>query len=476
MAAKDKNDLYAVVMAGGKGTRFWPLSRETFPKQFLRLTGDNTLLQNTINRLNGEVPPENFLIITTRHQGDLVRWQTGDTLPAGCTVMEPQGRNTAPAIALAAFKIRKRNKNALMLVLPSDHHISDTGAFKTAVKKAGAAAREGNLVTFGVVPSRPETGYGYIKAGKSIGKGIYKVERFVEKPGRKEAQSFLKEGSFFWNSGIFLFRVRDILAEMKKYMPELYNAFSKIEKSLDAEKEEEALKSVYASIEGESIDYGIMERSKRVAVVKAGFGWSDIGSWSALDEVMERDGAGNVVTGNAVSVDAENSIIFSSGRLVASIGVKDMVVVDTSDATLICPKDRVQEVKQLVERLKEEGKNEYLLPRLEERPWGYFSILEKGPHYQIKHICLKPKARLSLQMHNHRSEHWIVVSGTALVQRGEETFHVHKNESTYIPPTVKHRLENPGLIPLKIIEIQSGEFLGEEDIIRFEDAYGRKSD
>jgi len=469
-----RKNLYAVIMAGGKGTRFWPLSRETFPKQFLRLVGDRTLLQNTIHRLEGEIPPENFMIITTGPHSELVLWQTKDSLASGCAVIEPEGKNTAPAIALAAFKLRKLSKDALMLVLPSDHFIKDPDAFKNTIRQAIPVAKEGKIVTFGVVPSRPETGYGYINAGRLLKKGVYQVKRFIEKPDLKKAVEFLKEGSYYWNSGIFLFRARDIIDEFKKYMPDLYGAFLKAEKSLNTGDEGEALKGVYEALKGESIDYGIMERSKRVAVVKGDFGWSDIGSWNAMGEFLEKDESENVVLGNVVKIDTAGSIIFSSGRLIATIGLKDMVVVDTSDATLICPRERVQEVKGLVDKLKKEGKEEYLSPKVEERPWGHFFVLEKGPTYQIKHICLKPKARLSLQMHNHRSEHWIVVSGIAKVQRGEDIFNVHKNESTFIPATVKHRLENPGLIPLKIIEIQSGEHLGEDDIIRFEDAYGRK--
>ena len=471
-----KKNLFAVIMAGGKGTRFWPLSRETFPKQFLRIVGDRTLLQSTIHRLEGEIPPENFMIITTGQHSDIVQWQTKDSLASACAVIEPEGKNTAPAIALAAFKIRKRKRDGLMLVLPSDHFIKDAESFKKTIRQAVPVAREGKLVTFGIVPVRPETGYGYINAGRSLKKGVYQVKRFVEKPDLKKAAEFVKDGSYFWNSGIFLFRARDIINEFKKYMPELHAAFSKAEKALNTMEEREALKRVYAALKSESIDYGIMENSKRVAVVKADFGWSDIGSWNALDQVLEKDESNNVVLGNVVKMDTKGSIIVSSGRLIAAIGMRDTVIVDTSDATLICPKDRVQEVKTLVEILKKEGKEEYLLPKIEERPWGHFFVLEKGPTYQIKHICLKPKARLSLQMHNHRSEHWIVVSGLAKVQKGDEAFNVHKNESTFIPATVKHRLENPGLIPLKIIEIQSGEHLGEDDIIRFDDVYGRKKD
>lgn len=472
----NKKDLYAVIMAGGKGTRFWPLSRETFPKQFLKIVGQGTLLQNTIHRLSGEVQPANIMVVTTQSQKDIVKWQLKEVVEDfHSVVVEPEGKNTAPAIALAAFKLRGKNPNALMLVLPSDHYVSDVQKFKSTLRRAIPFAEKGNLVTFGIKPRRPETGYGYIKAGKSLSKGVLSVSSFVEKPDLKTARTYVKDGSYYWNSGIFLFRAKDIIAEMKKYMPETHRAFTGIARSFNTEDEDSALKSIYHGLKDESIDYGIMEKSRKVTMVVADFPWSDIGSWGALDEVLDRDPEGNITMGNVVGIDCKDSIFFAGERLIASIGLKDMVVVDTSDATLIVPKDKVQQVKELVASLKKQGKEEYLAPSLEERPWGYFSVLEKGPSHQIKHICLKPKAKLSLQMHNHRSEHWIVVSGTAKVQKGEETFYVHKNESTYIPPAVKHRLENPGLIPLKIVEIQSGEYLKEDDIVRFDDTYGRST-
>ncbi|MDP2167923.1 MAG: mannose-1-phosphate guanylyltransferase/mannose-6-phosphate isomerase [Thermodesulfovibrionales bacterium] len=468
-----KKQLHAVIMAGGKGTRFWPLSREAFPKQFLRLIGERTLIQDTIHRLRGGIKPSNILVVTTKGQKDIVEWQLKELLGGVNCILEPEGKNTAPAVALAAFKLYKKSKDALMLILPSDHHIGDAGAFLSAVETAAAAARKGDIVTFGIKPSRPETGYGYIKTGKKLMAGVFSAARFIEKPDLKTAKTFLKDGSYYWNSGIFLFRVKDIIAELKRHMPELHQAFSEIARYLNTDKEEEALKEVYRKLKEESIDYGVMEKSERIAVVTADFKWSDIGSWSALDDVLDKNSEGNVLFGNVVEVGCKDSILFAGARLIAAIGLEDMVVVDTQDATLIVPKEKVQQVKELVGRLKKEGKEEYLAPKVEERPWGHFSVLEKGLQYKIKHICLKPKARLSLQMHAHRSEHWIVVSGVAKVHRGEEEFIVNKNESTFIPASTKHRLENPGLIPLKIIEIQSGEHLGEDDITRFEDSYGR---
>ncbi len=472
--AEGLSGIYVVIMAGGKGTRFWPLSRETFPKQFLKIVGERTLLQDTIHRLGEEVSPSRITFVTTAAQRDLVSWQVRDQIGEAEVIVEPEGRNTAPAIALATYKIFKRDRRAMILVLPSDHHIAEPGKFRDTMREAIPVAAKGRLVTFGVVPSRAETAYGYIKRGKPLGPGgAYLVERFVEKPDHKTAAQYLKDGSYYWNAGMFLFRAKDMIEEFAAHMPELHKAMSALSKSFDTDGETEALKKAYPKLPEDSIDYGVMEKSTRVAVVEAGFAWSDIGSWNALEDVLERDAAGNVKIGNVTEMGCEGSIFFAGGKLIAAIGLKDTVVVDTVDATLIAPKDKVQQVKELVGLLKKEGKGEYLSPAIEERPWGYFSVLEHGSSYKIKHIYVKPKCKLSLQMHNHRSEHWIVVAGSALVQRGEETFFVHRNESTYIPPTVRHRLENTGMIPLRIIEIQSGEYLGEDDIMRFDDSYGR---
>jgi mannose-1-phosphate guanylyltransferase/mannose-6-phosphate isomerase len=469
-------NLHAVIMAGGKGTRFWPLSRDAFPKQFLKLVGEKTLIQETIHRLENELPAERILVVTTRGQRDIVTWQAREVRGDVQCVVEPEGKNTAPAIALAAFKLLKKNKDALMLVLPADHHIGDPRLFLSTLKKAVPVARKGRLLTFGIKPTRPETGYGYIKAGKGSPDGAYRVERFVEKPDHKTAREYLKDGSYYWNSGMFLFRALDMVQEIERHMPALHRAFAGIQKSLNTKKEEEELAALYPALESQSIDYGVMEKSRKVSMVPAEFPWSDIGSWSALDEVLPVDGSRNVRIGNVVGLGCEDSIMVSSAeKLVAAIGLRDMVVVSTADATLIVPKDRVQEVKDMVSLLKEEGKEKFLMPSIEERPWGWFAILDEGPSFKIKHIYLKPKKKLSLQMHNHRSEHWIVVSGTARVQRGDEVFHVQQNESTFIPATVRHRLENPGIIPLRIVEIQSGEYMGEDDIIRFDDLYGRET-
>jgi mannose-1-phosphate guanylyltransferase/mannose-6-phosphate isomerase len=468
-------NLYAVIMAGGKGTRFWPLSREAFPKQFLKIVGQRTLLQDTIDRIDGLSDPGSIFVVTTKGQKDIVEWQVKEMLGKTNSIVEPEGKNTAPAIALVAFKLFKKNKNAILLVLPSDHFVKDPSHFIETMKRAVPQAQKGRIITFGIKPSKPETGYGYIKAGKKVAKAVFDVARFVEKPNLKTAKGYLKDGSYYWNSGMFMFRAKDMIEEMKEHMPDMHSAFSSMSAKFNTKKEEAALAEVYATVPEESIDYGIMEKSKRVTMVEADFHWSDIGSWSALEDVMDRDKAGNIRMGNVVDLECKDSIIFTGERLVAAIGLQEMVVVDTADATLIAPKDKVQDVKKLVARLKKEGKEEYLAPSIEERPWGYFCVLEQSPSHKIKHIYLKPKAKLSHQMHNHRSEHWIVVSGTAKVYRGEEVFFVHTNESTFIPATVRHSLENPGLIPLKIIEIQSGQYLGEDDIIRFDDIYGRST-
>lgn len=472
---QNKN-LYAVIMAGGKGTRFWPLSREMFPKQYLKLIGENTLIQETILRVKGSVDPERIHIITTSSQKSIVDWQAGEVLEKANSVCEPVGKNTAPAIAYMAFKLHKLDPDAVLLVLPSDHHISDPGGFLKCVELASGAADKGGIVTFGIKPTRPETGYGYIKAGPEKSAGIKEVERFVEKPDRETAEKYLKQGGYYWNSGMFVFKAATMLDELKAYMPATYEAFAAISDSLNTPEEAEAVKGAYDNVDEQSIDYGIMEKSKKVSMVVAEFPWSDIGSWSALDEVMEQDADGNIIEGNVVGLECKDSIFFAGDKLVACIGLEGMMVVDTADATLIAPKDKAQRVKDMVALLKAQGKEEYLSPMIEDRPWGQFSVLGHGPSYKIKRIVVKPGARLSLQMHHHRSEHWIVVSGSARVTRGEDVFIVATNESTFIPATEKHCLENPGTIPLVIIEIQSGEYLGEDDIIRFDDVYGRDTE
>jgi mannose-1-phosphate guanylyltransferase/mannose-6-phosphate isomerase len=473
------NDIYAVILAGGSGTRFWPLSRETCPKQMLQVVGEDTLLRQTIKRINGLVPPENICLVTTEDMALDIRFHLesfGELAKKFKFIKEPIGRNTAPAIGLSAIYLNHLIPQSVMIVMPSDHAIPDREKFLSDLELAIQGAREDHLVTFGIKPSRPETGYGYIKIENTsnIGrKGICGVECFVEKPDFETAKKYLFNGSYYWNSGIFIWKTSKILSEIEKYLPDLYKGLKGIESLLFEPNQPNKLNELYSHLEPISIDYGIMEQSQDVLMVPATFQWSDLGSWSALDEIVEKDEAGNIFKGNAIDIESQNSTIYADKRIVATIGLKDMVVVDTPDATLITPKERVQEVRKIVEALKQNGREEYLLHKTVERPWGNYTVLEKGEGYKIKRVVLKPGAKLSLQLHKKRSEHWIVVTGTARVTREDDRYLVHTNESTYIPISIKHRLENPGEIPLQVIEVQNGEYLEEDDIERFDDDYGR---
>jgi len=483
------NDVYAVILAGGSGTRFWPLSRETYPKQMLQIVGEDTLLRQTIKRIDGLVSPENIWIVTTEDMALDIRFHLeplGELAKKINFIKEPIGRNTAPAIGLAAIYLNHLFSQSVMIVMPSDHAIPDREKFLGNLGFAIQGARENHLVTFGIKPSRPETGYGYIKVvgGSNIGgKGLYKVECFAEKPDLETAKKYLSNGSYYWNSGIFIWKTSKILSEIEKYLPDLYKGLKEIESLLfepsqpnerNRPENRIALCAMrYASLEPISVDYGIMERSQDVLMVPATFRWSDLGSWSALDEIIEKDKDGNIRKGNTIDIGSQNSTVYGGERLIATIGLKDMVVVDTPDATLVTPKERVQEVRNVVEILKQNGREEHLLHKTVERPWGSYTVLEKGEGYKIKRVVLKPGAKLSLQLHRKRSEHWVVVAGTARVTREDEAYLVHTDESTYIPVNAKHRLENLGEIPLQIIEVQSGEYLEEDDIERFHDDYGR---
>jgi len=486
-------NIFAIILAGGSGVRFWPLSRETSPKQMLQIVGEDTLLRQTIKRLNGFVPPENIWIVTTEDKAQGIRFHVE---PLGAMakkiqfIAEPTGRNTAPAVGLAAIHLHRLSPESTMVVLPSDHAIPDTERFLKDLKLAIQEARNDYLVTFGVRPIRPETGYGYIKvieSSKVKPKGARKVERFFEKPDLKTAKKYLSDGGYFWNSGIFVFKTSQILSEIQTHLPSLYKTLKKIEAILfESDKTNhpitrlpndsitQLLNDLYCGLDSVSIDYGIMERSHNIRMVPATFKWSDLGSWAALDDVIERDKTGNILKGNAIDIGSENSTIFVGDRLVATIGLKDMVVVDTPDATLVSPKERVQEVRKVVAALKQTNREEHLIHKTVERPWGSYTVLEKGERYKIKRIVLKPKARLSLQLHKRRSEHWVVISGVAKVTRENETYSVQTNESTFIPINTKHRLENPEETPLQIIEVQNGDYVEEDDIVRFSDDYGRR--
>jgi mannose-1-phosphate guanylyltransferase/mannose-6-phosphate isomerase len=491
-------DVYAVILAGGSGTRFWPLSRETHPKQMLQIVGEDSLLRETIKRIHGFVPGKNIWIVTTEDKAQDIRFHIDSLGPLAKEIQfinEPLGRNTAPAVGLAALYLDHLSPESIMVVLPSDHAIPDKEKFLRDLKLAVQGARGDSLVTFGIKPIRPETGYGYIKVrSKTKSKGLLKVDRFFEKPDLKTAKRYLSHGGYFWNSGIFVFKTSQILSEIRTHLPGLYDTLKKIQAILfEPDKPEKPdrldkrdrpdkpdkpsvpqLTTLYSRLKPVSIDYGVMERSSRILMVPAKFRWSDLGSWAALDEVIEKDKTGNILRGNTIDIESENSTVFAGDRLVATIGLKDMVVVDTPDATLVTPKDRVQEVRKIVEMLKQGEREEHLIHKTVERPWGSYTVLEKGDRYKIKRVVLKPKAKLSLQLHRWRSEHWVVVSGVAKVTREEETYLAYTNESTYIPVNTKHRLENPEEVPLQIIEVQNGEYLEEDDIERFADDYGRQ--
>ncbi|KAF1709384.1 mannose-1-phosphate guanylyltransferase/mannose-6-phosphate isomerase [Pseudoxanthomonas kalamensis DSM 18571] len=463
--------LQPVLLSGGSGTRLWPLSREAYPKQFLPLIGEESLLQETWRRVAplGDLPP---LVVANEEHRFLAAEQLRQLgAPTPAILLEPVGRNTAPAIAAAALQAMAGGEDPLLLVLPSDHVVRDAAAFQVAVRAAMPAAAEGALVTFGIVPDAPETGFGYIQA--ESGKGLRKVLRFVEKPDAATAQSYLDAGGYYWNSGMFLFRAGRFLDELKQFRPDILDAvrvaFAAARHDGDFVRLD---KAAFAAGPSDSIDYAVMEKTAHAMVLPVDIGWSDVGSWSALWEVAERDADGNAHHGDVIAVDSRNSYAYAQ-RMVALVGVDDVVVVETDDAVLVARKDRVQEVKQVVAQLKAEQRSQAVLHRKVYRPWGAYDSIDMGERFQVKRITVNPGAALSLQMHHHRAEHWIVVSGTAKVTRGEDILLLSENESTYIPLGVKHRLENPGKVPLELIEVQSGSYLGEDDIVRFEDVYGR---
>jgi mannose-1-phosphate guanylyltransferase/mannose-6-phosphate isomerase len=465
----------ALILAGGQGTRFWPLSRELYPKQLLKLgNGKDTLLQQTVLRLSPLVKPKDMCVITS----DKLRLDVNSQLkeiPGGQpeVILEPIPRNTAPAAGLGALYMEHSNPGCVMAVLPSDHLIKEKDKFHAALKKAEKLAQEGYLVVFGIKPSHPETGYGYINTGGPISGGAFKVEQFVEKPDLKTAKEYLDSEKYLWNSGMFVWKAQTILDEIKRHMPPLYKSLKKISGAIGTEKEQKVIAAEFAKIEPLSIDYGIIERSGKVAVVPVDFTWSDLGSWRAIEEIFPKDKAGNVIVGNAINIGCKDTTFYAEERLVAGIGLEGLIVVDTPDATLVCKKEDAQKVKDVVALLKEKGSDEYIVHKTVRRPWGFYTVMQTGPMFKIKRIGVNPGAKLSYQMHHHRSEHWVVVAGTALVTNGDKKYSVHVNESTFIPMSTKHRLENPGKVPLQIIEVQNGEYLEEDDIVRFGDDYGR---
>ena len=464
-------ELQVVLLSGGSGTRLWPLSREAYPKQFLPLVGDDTMLQATWLRVAALADTAPIVVANEEHRflvAEQLR-QVGAPVPA--IVLEPVGRNTAPAIATAALQALSGDGDPLLLVLPSDHVIADAEAFRGAVQVARAAADAGALVTFGIVPNAPETGFGYIQA--EPGEGVRRVRRFVEKPDADTARSYLDAGGYYWNSGMFLFRASRYLQELERFHPDIVaacrTAFAQATRDGDFVRLD---RDAFAACPSDSIDYAVMEKTDAAMVLPVDIGWNDVGSWSALWDVSARDADGNSHHGDVIAIDSRNNYAYAR-RLVALVGVDDLVVVETDDAVLVARKDRVQDVKAVVAQLKAAQRSQAALHREVHRPWGSYDSVDVGDGFQVKRIKVKPGATLSLQSHTQRAEHWIVVRGTARVTRNNDVFELHANQSTYIPIGARHRLENPGAGTLELIEVQSGAYLGEDDIVRYEDVYGR---
>ena len=465
-----------VILSGGSGTRLWPLSRKNLPKQFLALSGDSTLFQQTVKRARGLGDVSAPTVVCSEEHRFLVAEQLRELKVAGASILlEPMPRNTAPAIALAAWQVLAKDKDATLLVLPADHLIGDTASFAEAVKKAMPLAEQGWLVTFGIRPVGPETGFGYIKRAEALGNIGFRVECFVEKPDAAKAKRYVEAGDYEWNSGMFLFKASRFLEELKQHAPSIHAASKAASDEARADLDFVRIdKDAFAASPDNSIDYAVMEKTSRAAVVPVSCAWSDIGSWDALWAASEHDGDGNRLEGDVIAIDSRNCFVRGTERrLVAALGLEDIVIVDTPDAVLVAPRARVQDVKRLVDRIKSDGRQEHLFHRKVYRPWGSYDSIDMGERFQVKRITVKPGAALSLQKHHHRAEHWVIVSGTAEVTRNEEVFLVAENESAFLPLGAVHRLRNPGKVPLELIEVQSGSYLGEDDIVRLEDVYGR---
>ncbi|MBU2870045.1 mannose-1-phosphate guanylyltransferase/mannose-6-phosphate isomerase [Colwellia sp. E2M01] len=469
-----------VIMAGGSGSRLWPLSRQLFPKQFLTLTGEHSMLQATALRLSGIEHQAPVVICNEEHRFSVAEQFRANNIKNSGIILEPVGRNTAPAIALAALNAVKNGDDPLLLVLAADHVIQDEAAFCASVEQAAAHAASGKLVTFGIVPTAPETGYGYIKRGDTVtADGAttetgYVVSEFVEKPDLETAEKYLSSGEFYWNSGMFLFKASSYLAELKNHSADIYAACEKA--MAETQPDLDFIRVDAEAFKGcpdDSIDYAVMEKTSQAVVVPMDCGWSDVGSWSALWDIENKDADGNVFKGDVLSTNSTNTYVNAQEKLVAIVGLDDIVVVETKDAILVAKKSEVQDVKTIVNQLKAEERPEFKIHREVYRPWGKYDSVDNGARFQVKRITVKPGAKLSVQMHHHRAEHWIVVSGTALVQNGDKEILLTENQSTYIPIGVVHALENPGKLDLELIEVQSGTYLGEDDIVRFEDRYGR---
>jgi len=490
-----------VILSGGAGTRLWPLSRELYPKQLLPLVSERTMLQETVARLSGlDGLAAPLVVCNEAHRFMVAEQLRGLGSPASAILLEPVGRNTAPAVIVAALQAMSDGGDPVLLVLPADHVIRDSAALCAVVEEVLPLAEEGKLITFGVVPTGPETGYGYIRAGapieynrpSSVVSGqssepettdngqrttdatAFAVAEFVEKPDLETAREYIASGAYYWNSGMFMFRASRYLEEIERFRPEMVEACRKAcdgaARDLDFIRLEAA---AFAACPADSIDYAVMEKTSDAVVAPLDAGWNDVGSWSSLWEVGERDEDGNLTHGDVLVNNSRNCYLHAGSRMVAAVGVEDHVVVETADAVLVAHRDKVQDVKKIVQALKDRGRSEAVLHRRVYRPWGSYECIDASERFQVKRITVNPGASLSLQKHHHRAEHWVVVKGTARVVRGEETLLLSENESTYIPLGVTHRMENPGKIPLELIEVQSGSYLGEDDIVRFEDKYGR---
>jgi len=466
-------NLIPVIMAGGSGSRLWPMSRSQYPKQLLKLTSDKSMLQETADRI---IPLTNNapLVICNEDHRFIVAEQLKEQSQLGKIILEPVGRNTAPAIALAALQIAQDDPEALMLVLAADHVIENQQAFIESVNKAAAQAQENTFVTFGIVPDQAETGYGYIKRGEQQG-DCFSVEQFVEKPDIETAQAYLDSGDYYWNSGMFVFKASTYLAELEQHQPAILAACQK--SMLHTTPDSDFIrvdKTAFEACPDDSIDYAVMEKTSLALVVPMDAKWSDVGSWSALWDISKKDSNNNATRGDVLIYNSTNNYINAEQRLVTAVGVDNLVIVETKDAILVADKSQVQHVKKIVEQLKADNRTEHKIHREVYRPWGKYDSIDNGQRYQVKRITVKPGEKLSIQMHHHRAEHWIVVSGTAKVTNGDKSFLLTENESTYIPIGQIHALENPGVLPLELIEVQTGSYLGEDDIVRFEDRYGRE--
>jgi mannose-1-phosphate guanylyltransferase/mannose-6-phosphate isomerase len=468
--------LYPVILSGGSGSRLWPLSREHFPKPLLPLVSERTLLQETACRLDPVPDLGDAVYVCNEEHRFLVAEQVAQLGKKPATIiLEPQGRNTAPALTLAALYLVARDPEAMMVVMPADHVMTEPQNFVEAVRLGSVSAQSGSLVTFGVLPDSPETGYGYIKRNGDLEGGVaYTVAQFVEKPDLQTAMRYVDAGDYYWNSGIFLMRADRWLEEIGKQRADILDCCRQaLEQGTQDSDFLRVNKPAFVACPSDSIDYAVMEKTDRAVVVPISAGWSDVGAWSALWNVCPRDADGNVIQGDVIVQDTRNAFLVAQHRCLAVVGLENVIVVETSDAVLVADKDKSQDVKEIVRRLKETDRNEHKFHRRVYRPWGSFEGIDAGPRFQVKRLSVKPGAQLSLQMHHHRAEHWVVVKGTARVTCGERTFNLHENESTYIPIGERHRLENPGNIPLEVIEIQSGSYLGEDDIVRYADVYDR---